>query len=91
MAICVLFQNPGMTKAQYDKAIKGLKAAGLDKPKGRSYHVASPMKGGWQVMDVWDSQKNFEAFGATLMPLLEKLGVKLPAPQILTVHNVIVG
>ena len=89
MAISILFQAPGMTKAQYDRVVRGLDAAGHGKPKGRLYHVASPLEGGWQVLDVWESQETFDKFGTVLLPLLEKAGVKMPPPKITPVHNII--
>lgn len=56
MAITAVFEIPGFTKAQYDKVIKDLEKAGVGRPKGRTYHIASPMPGGWHVVDVWNSQ-----------------------------------
>ena len=43
------------------------------------------------VFDVWDSQADFEAFGATLMPILTESGIQPPEPTIAEVHNVISG
>ena len=37
---------------------------------GRSIHVALESNGEIQVFDVWDSQEEFDAFGATLVPIL---------------------
>ena len=47
--------------------------------------------GGINVFDIWESQEDFEAFGATLMPILGELGVSLEEPVVATVHNVIRG
>jgi hypothetical protein len=44
-----------------------------------------------QVFDVWDSEESFQAFGATLVPILTELGVDPGQPQVSTVHNVIQG
>ena len=43
------------------------------------------------VFDVWESQEAFEAFGATLMPILTELGVDPGTPAVMPAHNVIVG
>jgi hypothetical protein len=43
------------------------------------------------VFDIWESQEQFDAFGATLMPILTELGVELNPPMVATVHNVIEG
>ena len=44
-----------------------------------------------QVFDVWDSQESFEAFGATLMPIMTELGADPGQPMVSAVHNVIKG
>jgi hypothetical protein len=41
-----------------------------------------------RVFDVWESMEHFQAFGATLMPIMSKLGVDPGEPQIMKVHNV---
>jgi hypothetical protein len=59
--------------------------------QGRTYHCALESNGAIQVFDVWESQQDFDAFGATLIPILTELGVELKDPMIATVHNVIMG
>jgi hypothetical protein len=92
MALGFYFVNPGFTKDKYEEAIKQLEAAGAGAPEGRTYHVAleSP-SGEINVYDTWDSQEAFEAFGATLMPILAGLGIEPGEPMALPVHNVIKG
>ena len=41
------------------------------------------------VYDVWDSQESFDAFGQTLMPILEQLGVDTGQPDVMSVHNIV--
>ena len=43
------------------------------------------------VFDIWESQEDFEAFGATLLPILEGLGVEVAEPVVGQVHNSIAG
>jgi hypothetical protein len=43
------------------------------------------------VFDVWDSEDQFNAFGETLMPILQEEGIDPGEPDISPVHNVIVG
>jgi len=84
--------NPGtFTTAQYDETIGRLEAAGAGAPAGRLYHVAMESDGQIQVFDVWDSQESFEAFGATLMPIMAELGSDPGQPMVATVHNIIKG
>ncbi len=70
---------------------RALGAAGAGAPQGRSYHVAMEVDGKLNIFDVWESQAAFDAFGATLMPILTELGVDPGAPVTMPVHNVIVG
>jgi len=76
MAIVIKFTFQGMTADKYGEALKRLEAAGASAPPGRSYHVSYGAKDNLQVIDVWDSPQTFEAFGKTLVPILQSLGVK---------------
>jgi hypothetical protein len=91
MAVGIYFMNSKFPKDKYDEAIGRLEAAGAGAPEGRSYHVALETDGEINVFDVWDSQESFEAFGATLMPILTALGVDPGTPVFSPAHNVIVG
>ena len=91
MALCIYFPLEGMSADKYDQVIKELQDAGAGSPPGRSYHVAFAMGNGLQVVDVWDSQEAFDAFGQTLMPILTGHGIDPGQPAIGEVHNIIVG
>jgi hypothetical protein len=60
-------------------------------PEGRSNHFALETNGEIQVFDVWESQEAFEAFGATLLPIMAELGADPGQPMVARVHNVIDG
>ena len=68
-----------------------LEAAGAGAPEGRSYHVALETNGEIQVFDVWESQEAFEAFGATLVPIMTGLGADPGEPMVARVPNGIRG
>jgi hypothetical protein len=91
MAIGIYFGQGDFPADKYDEAIGRLEAAGAGAPEGRSYHAALEVDGKINVFDVWESQEAFDAFGATLLPILTELGVDPGAPVAMTVHNVIVG
>ena len=91
MALGIYFVHQGFTPEIYKQALSKLEAAGEGSPKGRTYHVALESNGEIQVFDIWESQKDFEAFGATLLPILAEAGVTLNEPMVATVHNVIKG
>ena len=91
MALAVSFKPSSFTPQRYDQTIKALEAAGAGAPPGRLYHCAFEADGLIEVVDVWESQETFEAFGATLVPIMTELGVDPGAPQVSPVHNIIVG
>jgi hypothetical protein len=91
MALGFYFTPSGFTPAKYDDALARLEAAGAGAPAGRLYHVALENDGLIQVFDIWESQESFEAFGATLLPIMGELGVDPGEPAVAPVHNVIVG
>ena len=91
MALGFYFMHGGFTPDKYNQVIKQLDAAGAGAPKGRTLHVALESNGEVQVFDIWESQETFEAFGATLLPILAGHGVELKAPMVARVHNVIKG
>jgi len=91
MALGFYFTPSGFTPAKYDEVIKALEAAGAGAPAGRQYHVALESDGQIQVFDVWDSQESFDAFGATLVPIMSKLGADPGEPSVAQVHNIIKG
>ena len=65
----------------YDKTIKDLEAAGVGSPAGRQYHFALEIENNIHVFDIWDSQEAFDAFGATLLPILAAEGVDPGTPM----------
>jgi hypothetical protein len=91
MALGMYFRPSSFTPARYDDTIKRLEAAGAGAPSGRLYHVALEADGQIQVLDIWDSQESFEAFGATLVPIMTELGADPGEPQVSPVHNIIEG
>ena len=91
MAIVLRFAPHGMTAEQYDECIERLEKAGAGSPEGRLYHVCFGEKNNIRVSDIWDSAEAFERFGQTLRPILQELGVDAGEPEILEVHNLIVG
>jgi hypothetical protein len=91
MALGLYFKPSSFTKERYDETIKKLEAAGAGAPAGRLHHVAFEVDGLIQVFDVWESQESFEAFGATLVPIMTELGADPGQPQISQVHNIIKG
>ena len=91
MAIGIYFAEGHFPAEKYDQVLRRLEEAGAGAPQGRSFHVALETNGEISVFDIWESQGAFDAFGATLMPILTELGVNPGTPMVATVHNVIEG
>ena len=79
-----------MSARQYDECIKRLQKAGAGHPPGRVYHACFGSPENLAVFDVWTSQAAFEAFGQTLMPIMQQIGADPGQPSVMPVHNVIV-
>ena len=91
MALALLFTPSSMTAEQYDEVIRQLETAGAGTPAGRRYNVCFGTGERLRVLDVWDSQEAFNAFGQTLMPILQQVGIDPGQPEIAEVHNIIAG
>jgi hypothetical protein len=91
MAIGIYVTPSSFTPEKYDEGLARLEAAGLGAPAGRLHHFALESDGLVQVFDVWDSQESFEAFGATLIPIMNDLGADVGTPMISPVRNIITG
>jgi hypothetical protein len=93
MAVSLYFTPSGFTAALYDEAIAKLEdaGAGFGKVPGRISHCAIEMDGAIAVFDIWNSMEEFEAFGATLVPILMGLGVDPGQPMAAPVHNMSSG
>ena len=92
MAMGIYFgDSAGFTLEIYDEVVRQLEAAGAGAPAGREYHVAMESGDLVNVFDIWDSMESFEAFGATLVPILEELGTGPAEPMVLPIRNVIEG
>jgi len=90
MSFGLYFRPTGFTPAIYDQAIEQLNqsGAGFGSVPGRTFHCAMEVDGAIHVFDVWDSMEQFEKFGETLVPILNKLGVDPGQPQVSPLHNV---
>jgi hypothetical protein len=53
------------------------------------YHSCFGAGDSMMVYDVWESEEAFNAFGATLMPILESMALDPGTPDVMPIHNVI--
>jgi hypothetical protein len=75
VAVIVTFAMAGMAVDKYETVLRRLEAAGAGVPHGRLYHVSFGNREGLQAIDIFESRRAFEAFAATLLPILSELGV----------------
>lgn len=88
MTIAVLFElPPGSTLAQYDEAMRVAGDATLHQPD-RLYHVCFRTETGFGVLDVWESEEAFAAFGEVLVPASKQAGMA-PVPHVYPAHQII--
>jgi hypothetical protein len=81
---------PNVTSEQYDETIRRLEKSGDWLPAGLDYHVAFKSNGNFRVSEIWDSRKQFDAFGERLMPVLKDVGIELAGePETRELHNII--
>mgnify|MGYP001341657755 CR=1 FL=1 len=91
MAVVMRFTPQGFTAAKYDEVIKRLEQAGAGSPAGRLYHVCFGDPNNLRVSDIWESRESFNSFGEIVFPIMKELGVEPGEPEVLDVHNTIVG
>lgn len=82
MAIGVYFRPERLDASLYQQAVDKLEGPGSEPAKGRQYHVCFGSGDKLQVFEIWDSQEVFEAYGQTLMPVLQEIGINPGEPMI---------
>jgi hypothetical protein len=87
MAIAVYFHPKEMTLEQFNETHRRLADVGQAEPDGRIHHSCFGEDGDLMVYDVWESPESFEAFGATLMPILADVGIDPAEPAIMAIHR----
>ncbi|MBT1188045.1 hypothetical protein HET69_29730 [Streptomyces sp. CJ_13] len=94
MAILVIIEVPGMTKATYEHTSdkltggRGPVKSPADWPvPGLISHTAAPTPNGWVAVDVWESEEAFRQFGEIIMPILHEVGAPDVQPKIYPVFN----
>src|ERR687895_505313 len=83
MSIVVRFKPTSLTAATYNESTRQLEEAGVDpRPAGLDRHICFGPDGNLQVIEIWDSREQFEAFGERLrqLPVLAELGIEFSAP-----------
>ena len=88
MAIVAIFEVDGATASKYDEVLRRLTEIGQRVPDGQLYHICYGDKQRLQVINVFESAAKLDAFGATLMPILQEMGIEAK-PTVFDVYNII--
>ena len=88
MAVCLIFDVPGATQAQYEQVMSEA-SPGNRAPSGLISHVGGPTDNGWCVVEVWESQEAADRFYQhTLGPVAQRANIT-PRPQRFEVVNTV--
>src|SRR5262245_47581390 len=88
MAIVMKMRWDGVTPEQYD-ATRDIVGWESESPDGAVFHTCWFTDGGIDVIDVWDSAEQFEAFTQRPMPASQEAGIEgEPQVELLPAHRV---
>jgi hypothetical protein len=89
MPVAIEMNFKGATLDQYDDVIKlmSLHDGSRPSPPGALFHWVTKTDEGIKVVDVWETQEQFDAFGEKeIGPYTQQVGI--PNPPEMTVHEV---
>ena len=90
MAFARMFNNPNVTKEQYDAVREKMGVSNDNVPEGGIIHFAGEGPDGvWRVVEVWESEDDARAWDEKLEPVLSERGITRPAAETWQVHNLI--
>jgi hypothetical protein len=91
--VVVVHQGPSLTQEAYEEAVgrltggKSRLESASDWPvEGLVFHTAGQGADGFRVVDVWESEEAFRAFGESLGPIMQEIGV-VDVPETYPAHT----
>jgi hypothetical protein len=66
MAVMITGDQSGMTKEMYEEMASTMLPLLVKRP-GFIAHAAWPVEGGWQVMEIWESQADHDSWAADVV------------------------
>lgn len=90
--VTLVHQGPGLTQQRYEEVVRKLTGKSrLESPadwpvEGLLVHTSGEGKGGFRVVDVWESEDAARRFGETLGPILREVGVEAE-PEVYPAHT----
>jgi hypothetical protein len=88
MSIVVRYRPAGLRREQYDQVTSRLDSSGAWPPDGMDMHVLFGTEGDLRVSEIWDSEDKWRAFGETIGPVLQEVGIQIEGePEVFEVHE----
>jgi hypothetical protein len=90
MAIAEVIELPRGSKEKYDEVIEEVGLSGSKLAPGQLVHFAGPLEGGgWQIVNVWESQAASDNWEKVLIPARRKAGLPdvVPPTKVFQVHR----
>jgi len=89
VSLVIRFSPPSLTADQYDEVVRRLTDKGVLPADGLDYELCFGSGDKLKVSQVWDTQEQLDAFGASLSPILAEMNINPGQPEVLEVHNII--
>ncbi|MEO6795493.1 MAG: hypothetical protein ABI401_16240 [Candidatus Dormibacter sp.] len=90
MVIAEIIEIPRGSKEKYDEVIAEVGLSGSKLAPGQLVHFAGPMPGGgWQIVNVWESQEASDSWEKVMVPARRKAGLPdtIPPTKVYPVHR----
>jgi hypothetical protein len=90
MPIAEVIELPRGSREKYDEVIQEAGLSGAQLAPGQLVHFAGPLEGGgWQIVNVWESQAASDEWEKVLVPARRKAGLPdvVPPTKVFTVHR----
>jgi hypothetical protein len=90
MPIAEVIELPRGSKEKYDQVIQEAGLSGSQLAPGQLVHFAGPLAGGgWQIVNVWESQADSDEWENVLIPARRKAGLPdvVPPTKVFSVHR----
>jgi hypothetical protein len=90
MEIAQVIELPGGSREKYDEVIRQAGLTGTQLAPGQLVHFAGPLEGGgWQIVNVWESQEASDSWEEVLMPARRRAGLPIVVPptKVFVVHR----
>ncbi len=86
MPVAIRIVPEKMSRADYERVLEELNAAGAADPEGRTSHVSYGDVNEVNVFETWDSQEEFERYHQNRMAVLQACGFDAGIVEVSDLH-----